>query len=500
MKKRIVIIGAGFGGLAAANLLAKAGHQVSIYESHAAPGGRAGELIDQGYRFDTGPSWFLMPDVYEQYFALLGKKITDYVTLDRLDPAYKVFFEQQPALTIGADVEANKHVFETIEPGAGSALEKYLEESKSTYSIALDNFLYDNLSYSNLLQPATIKLAPKLLPAVLSSMDGYVSRFFSDRRLRQILEYPAVFLGSSPFTTPSLYRLMSHLDFTQGVFFPRGGMYELVKAMVKVGNELGVDYHYNAPVSQIVTDQAIATGIKLIDGTEVRADLVISNADLHHTETALLPVDLQTYPEKFWRKKEAAPSALLLYLGIKGKLPELEHHNLFFIDQWAENFKTIFDDHSWPNPASMYVSKTTATDPTAAPDGHENIFVLVPGPSGESGGVDFEQLANTYIDQIATMSGISDFAKRLVYKKIYQPSDFQSDYHAWQNTALGLSHVLRQSAFMRPGISSKKVDNLYYVGANTAPGIGLPMCLIGAELVYKKIHNITTKGRLGSIG
>lgn len=499
MSRKVVIIGAGFGGLAVANLLAKAGYDVVVYEAHAAAGGRAGELVVDGFRFDTGPSWFLMPDVYEHYFGLLGHDMHQTLRLRRLDPAYKVFFEHDAPLYITSDNETNKQTFETIEPGAAHHLTRYLREAETTYHIALDTFLYDNLALKDILSPRNFSLAPRLLPALTVPIDRYVRKFFRDRRLRQLLEYPMVFLGSSPFSAPSLYRLMSHLDFTQGVFFPEGGMYQLVKELVNIGEELGVEHHYNSPVARIMAPHGVATGITLQNGDVVEADIVISNADLPYTEMNLLPPALQTYPEKYWRSKEAAPSALLLYLGVKGAIPELEHHNLFFIDEWERNFSAIYDEHVWQSPASLYVSKTSSTDASTAPEGHENIFVLVPGPNGENSTENFDTLADTYIAQLATMSGVPDLAERIIVKKVYQPDDFGRDYHAWQNSALGLSHVLRQSAFMRPANKSRKVKNLYYVGASTVPGIGLPMCLISAELVYKRIAGDTSKGRVTEI-
>ena len=499
MSKKVVIIGAGFGGLATANLLAKAGFNVSVYEAHSSPGGRAGELTIDGFRFDTGPSWFLMPDVYEHYFSLLGEDSNSLLKIKRLDPAYRVFFENSPPVLISGDTTKNQRVFEEIEPGAGARLSRYLIQAEKTYRIAVNGFLYDTLTLKNMVSLKNLSIAPRLLSALLVPMDRYVGSFFRDKRLHQILEYPTVFLGSSPFETPSIYRLMSHLDFNQGVFFPEKGIYSLVGVLEGIGNELGVEYYYDAPVKRIVTNDKVASGIELEDGRKVEADIVISNADLHYTETSLLPPRLQTYPQSYWDKKQPAPSALLMYLGIKGSLPELQHHNLFFIDDWKENFKAIYESRDWPLPASMYVSRTSATDPTAAPSGCENIFVLVPGPSGEMNGADLSELADTYIDQLVKMSGVSDLKERIIVKKLYGPNDFGDDFHAWQNTALGLSHVLKQSASMRPANASKKVSNLYYVGASTSPGIGLPMCLIGAELVLKLITGSTTKGPLKDI-
>ena len=334
----------------------------------------------------------------------------------------------------------------------------------------------------------------------LMPIDKYVGKFVSDRRLRQILEYPMVFLGSSPFSAPAIYSLMSALDFREGVFYPRGGIYTIIEQLVELGNELGVTYHYDVPVKQIITKQNHATGILLHDGTRVDADIVISNADLHFTETKLVESRHQSYPEKYWDKREASPSALLMYLGVKGKLPELEHHNLFFVDDWKQNFEDIFGDKKLPDPASLYICKPSATDATVAPKGNENVFVLVPLPSGISvDKKDMNVLADKYLALIEKTTGVSDLRKRLVVKELFGPNDFVNTFNAWQGTALGPSHILRQSALFRTPNKSRKLKNLYYVGGSTTPGIGLPMCLIGAELVYKRLAGDKLGGPIKSV-
>jgi len=489
--KHVVIIGAGIGGLATANLLAKAGYAVSVYEKNEIAGGRAGILKMDGFKFDTGPSWYLMPEVFKHYFELLDRDVSEELDLIRLSPAYKVFFTSHPPLTITSDITADAATFESIEPGAGAQLRRYIDDSDIVYRLSLRHFLYSNFtSIRDFLKPEILIRSVTLLRRAFTSIDTYVSRFVHDQRLKQILEYPMVFLGTSPFAAPAIYSLMSALDFREGVFYPRGGVYTIIERLVAIGHESGVQYYYNSPVERIVTANGIVTGIELRDKQIIDADIVISNADLHFTETALLDVSDQSYPEKYWQKQKASPSALLMYLGIKGSLPTMEHHNLVFVDDWRQNFHDIYVSKQNPNPGSMYICKPSASDPTVAPDGHENIFVLVPlPPDAVVDDTSIESLADQYIAQFEQMTGISDFSHRIVTKRFFGPNDFRTKFHAWQATALGPSHILKQSALFRTPNKSKKVANLYYVGGSTTPGIGLPMCLIGAELIYKRLIN-----------
>lgn len=500
MKRRVVIIGAGIGGIATANILAKAGFDVSVYEKNARAGGRAGTLeTESGFRFDTGPSWYLMPDVFRQHFSLFGRNVSDELDLIKLTPAYKVFFENSEPLTITGDAAANRKTFETIEPGAGAKLDTYIEKGETIYRLSLQHFLYTNFtSPRDFLRLDVLRHAPNMLRLAFTPIDAYVRRFVQDQRLRQVLEYPMVFLGSSPFSAPAIYSLMSALDFREGVFYPQGGLYTIIERLLNISRELGVTYRFNTSVQKILTNDGVARGIVLDDGTHVEADIIISNADLHFTETKLLDAVDQSYPERYWQNREAGPSALLMYLGVSGELPSLEHHNLFFVDEWKENFERIFESKTLPHPASIYVCKPGATDPRVAPEGHENLFVLVPLPPGIEL-TNADDIADAYLEQLEKDTGLADLRQRIVYKKLFTPNDFSETYNAWLGTALGPSHILRQSAFFRTPNKSRRIKNLYYVGGSTTPGIGLPMCLIGAELVYKRIAGDKRGGPLMSI-
>lgn len=501
MKQRVIIIGAGIGGLATANLLAKAGYDVTVCEQHAGPGGRADRFDAEGFRFDMGPSWYLMTDVFEHYYQLLDEKVADHLKLQRLSPAYKVFFEQHDSLVVTSQLTKDAASFEAMEPGAGRALRRYVARSRAIYDLAVQEFLYSNFdSWRDFLRPSLLRAGPRMARLAVTPIHRYVAGFFKRLQLQQIMEYPMVFLGTSPFKAPAIYSLMSALDFDEGVFYPRGGLFEVIASLEAIGRKLGVSYRYNAPVAEIVVTAGRASGVRLEDGRQLKADIVVSNADLHFTETQLLPESARSYPESYWQKQQAGPSALLLYLGVRGKLPELVHHNLYFVEQWRENFKAIYQTKQTTSPASLYVCKPSQTDPTVAPKGHENLFVLVPLPPGISLTAKQQAaLADEYIDQIAVQSGVPDLRQRIVYQRSFGPNDFRSKFHAWQASALGPSHVLKQSALWRTPNKSKNVSNLYYVGAATTPGIGLPMCLISAELVYKRLTGDRRGGRVRAI-
>jgi 1-hydroxy-2-isopentenylcarotenoid 3,4-desaturase len=485
----IIIIGAGIGGLATANLLARDGHDVMVLEKNDQLGGRAGQFKKDGFTFDTGPSWYLMPEVFEKYYRLLDTSAKEQLDLVRLSPAYKVFSGAEHPITITGNLAHDSQTFESREPGAGKRLEKYVARSKQTYRTALDHFLYSNFkTKTELLHPEIIKHAGEFLTLATTPIHRHVSRSFKNPHLQQIMEYPMVFLGSSPFQAPALYSLMSALDFDEGVYYPKGTMYAIVESLLNIGRTLGVTYRTGMNVEKILVKDDLANGVQLVGGEQLEADIVLSNADLHFTETQLLEKPQQTYPENYWQKKQASPSALLMYLGIEGKVPEFEHHTLVFTADWKQNFEAIFTTKTIPKPASIYVSKTSQTDATA-PEGNENIFVLVPLPAGISlSNTEQETLADEYLQQLFAMTGV-DLKSRTISRTLFGPNQFADKYNAWQSTMLGPSHKLGQSAFFRTPNVSKKVRNLFYVGASTVPGIGVPMCLISAELVAQRIAN-----------
>lgn len=502
-----VVIGGGIAGLATAALLGAEGYSVRLFEARGEVGGRAGSWERDGFRFDTGPSWYLMPEVFDHFFELLGTTAAAELDLVPLDPAYRVYTQTGDPIDVVSGREEATALFESIEPGAGSKLDAYLDSAGDAYDLAVGHFLYDTYeTTAGLRDPIVVKRLPTLLPLLLRPLASYVDRRFQDPRLRQVLGYPAVFLGGSPYGVPSLYHLMSHLDLDDGVLYPRGGFTTVIAAVERLARANGVEIETGADVAAITTTDAVVTGIRLADGRTIDADLVVSTADLHHTETALLPPELQTYPEKWWASRTPSPGALLVMLGVEGELPQLTHHTLLFTKEWRANFEDIFGKETRiPDPASLYVCKPSATDADVAPAGHENLFVLVPIPADPGlgrGGVDgtgdpgIEAAADAVIAQISEWCGIPDLAERIVVRRTVTPANFEEDLHAWRGNSLGLAHTLGQSAVFRPRNASKKVTGLLYAGGSTLPGIGLPMCLISAELVLKRLRGDRTPGPL----
>lgn len=499
MKKSAIIIGAGYGGMALANILGKAGYKVDVCEKNDGPGGRIHVVEQDGFTFDLGPSWYLMPEVFDDYYGLFDQSASERLDLIRFSPGYRVFFENREPLSIQGDVAQDKSTFESIEPGAGDKLERYVNLASRAYELSVRYFLYNNfLRIRDFFKWPVIVNAPRMLGLVVRSLDDYVSRKFRDIRLRQLLEYHMVFLGTSPFQAPAIYTLMSHLDFRSGVYYPRRGMMSLVGDMLELGKDYDIDYHYDSPVESILIEDGVAVGVRLSDGREVRADVVVSNADLRHTETAMLPSEYQSFSGAYWDKRQPGPGALLVSIGVEGELPELLHHNLYFVEDWRDNFDAIYVDKRVPKNASIYVCNPTKTDASLAPDGQENLFILMPLPAGVSlTRAQQDELAETAVDAFGSAAGIKDLRQRIVSKLIFGPDDFRERFNAWDYNAFGgESHILMQSVLFRTPNKSRKVKGLYYVGAGTVPGIGLPMCLISAQLTYKQITGSKQAGPL----
>lgn len=541
-KQHAVVIGAGIAGLSTAALLAKDGFAVTIVEKNGEVGGRAGDYSDPhhpGFRWDTGPSWYLMPEAFDHFFELMGTSTAEQLELKPLDPGYRVFSGDQQPVDIPVGREAAIELFESIETGAGAQLREYLESAQETYDIAIKRFLYTTFSaLGPILHPEVLSRAGKLLVLLSQSMQVFVNTRFKDTRLRQILSYPAVFLSSSPDKTPALYHLMSHTDLIQGVQYPLGGFSAVVQAFHKIAVDNGVKIRLNTAVTSIListnsstspaaktgaktsakTKATHATGVAVVneDGTaeNIAADFVVSGADLHHTENFLLPPSLRTYPEKYWEKRDPGIGAVLVLLGVEGKLPQLEHHNLIFSEHWDEDFSVVFEGPRSDRPLnasqSIYVCMTSATDPEVAPAGQENLFILVPTPPaadlghgdcyGHQPSQAVQDIAAAAIVQVAQKVGIPDFEQRILVQKTIGPADFVERYNSWRAGAIGPAHTLNQSAFLRGQNTSKKVAGLYYAGSTTVPGVGVPMCLISAENVIKRIHADTSPGPLAGLG
>lgn len=500
MNKKVVVIGGGIGGLGVAGLFAKKGYNVTVLEKNANLGGRANIFEHNGFRFDMGPSWYLAPDIFEHFFNLMGERVEDHLDLVRLDPSYRIFFRSDSTqLDIHSDIERDAATFDAIEPGAGEKLRAYLKQSEYQYGVATEHFMFKNYdTIFDFLNKRVATEGQKL--SVFSKMHTFVSRFFQSQKLRQVMEYTMVFLGTSPYEAPALYNLMSHMDFNQGVFYPKGGFYELIKALCNIAEKNGVTLRANSPVAEIIVKNGEAKGVKLENGEIVDADIVISNADMWFTETKMLEPKWRTFSDRYWKKRVMAPSAFIMYLGVSEKLPNLAHHNLLFSEDWRKNFDDIYKDPCLPGEPSLYLCAPSVTDDSVADAGKENLFVLVPIASGlEIGESERESYADRILSLMESEMGLPGLREKIEYKRIYTVENFAADYNAFKGSALGLAHTLMQTAIFRPKNYSKKVKGLYYVGAGTNPGIGTQICLISAELAYKRVHGITSAGPLESL-
>lgn len=485
MSKQCIIIGAGFSGLASAALLAKAGYEVTILEKNEQVGGRASVYKKDGYTFDMGPSWYLMPDVFERYFLLHNKKPKELFKLQKLPVSYRTFLGNKKVIDITSNVKKMTALFDSFEENGGKHFQEYLRLSQYQYETAMKGFVYKEYnSIFDLFDRQLLFEAPKM--RVFESIDSHVQRFFKSDIARKILEYNIVFLGGNPQNTPALYSIMAHIDFNLGVWYPAGGIGEIVKAL----RDLCLNYGVKIKLNSEVTDLAIENNtIKKVKAHNVwhKADFILGNADLPYLETQLLKKQYQSYPANYWKKKTIAPSGFIVFLGLKGKVKGLSHHNLFLEEDWMKHFDQIFKKPDWPQAFSYYVSCPSKTDPTVAPKDGENLFILVPVAAGLP---DTSQIRKEFylklIRQLEIHIG-ENIQDKIVVKKIFTINDFANRYNAYKGTALGLTHTLFQSAFFRPHIKSKKIKNFYYTGQYTHPGIGVPMALISAEIVTNRI-------------
>ena len=501
--QRVVVVGGGFGGLSSACYLADAGCDVTLLEKNEQLGGRASRLERDGFVFDMGPSWYLMPDVFERFFGHFDREPGDYYDLQRLDPHYRIFFKDGEAprasgdraaeprdntvVDISPDRAENRELFASIEDGGGEAFEEYLDTSQTHYETAMEKFVYEDRSRLRDWIDLDVMRAAPIGLQLIGSMQGHVSDYFDHPKLQQIMQYTLVFLGGSPRNTPALYNMMSHVDFNLGVYYPvpkdregPGGIGVVVDSVVELGEELGVTFETDSEVEEI-TRRKEGFHVETVDGEIHRPDRVVVNADYRHAEQELLPEHERQYDADYWDKRTYAPSAFLMYMGVEGDVEELAHHTLVLPEDWDPHFKQIFDQPAWPDEPAYYLCVPSKTDDDVAPEGHSNLFVLVPIAPGLR---DTEALRERYrervLDDIADNTGVA-LRDRIVVEEQFCVDDFVDRYNATEGTALGLAHTLRQTALLRPNNASSAVDGLYFTGSFTTPGIGVPMCLISGE-------------------
>ncbi|MEO9570171.1 MAG: phytoene desaturase family protein [Polaribacter sp.] len=484
MIKHIHIIGSGFSSLAASCYLAKAGYKVSVLEKNSTLGGRARQYKKDGFTFDIGPSWYWMPDVFERFFADFGKKPSDYYLLDKLNPGYEVYFDEKDSVKISSSLKDIYSLFEKEEKGSAKYLKEFLNSAKSNYDTAIKDLVYKpGISPLELVNTTTISRVSQFF----STIRKQVRKNIRSKRLIQILEFPVLFLGAKPSNTPAFYNFMNYADFGLGTWHPRGGMYTVIEGMVSLAESLGVHFTTNANVDKIIVDDKNnAVKYLIVNGTELKSDLVLSGADYHHTET-LLNEDYKQYSEKYWDKKTFAPSSLLFYVGFDKKIENVSHHTLFFDTDFDEHAKEIYDNPKWPKAPLFYANFTSITDKTSAPEGKEAGFFLIPLAPGIE---DTEELREQYFHKI--MDRFEKLTNQKVkghvlFKKSFCVEDFKNEYNSYKGNAYGMANTLFQTAFLRPKIKSSKVNNLYFTGQLTVPGPGVPPALISGKIASELI-------------
>lgn len=480
-KKKVIVIGAGFSGLAAATLLAKEGCEVTILEKNDQPGGRARIWQHEGFTFDMGPSWYWMPDVFENYFALFNKKTADYYNLTRLDPGYRVYYGKNDHLDVAADMGKLKALFESIEPGSSKALDEFLTQAEYKYRVGMGEYVYkpshsitEYMDFSLLKKSLGIQL--------LTSMSKHVRKYFKNPKLIKLLEFPVLFLGATPQNTPAMYSMMNYADLVLGTWYPQGGMHQIVKAMVNLAESYHVDIKLNTEVTGIDVQNGKATQVNTTTGS-FTADMIISGADYEHTDQQLIPRENRNYTPQYWDSRTMSPSSLLYYVGVNKRVEGIEHHNLFFDEDFELHAREIYTEPKWPTKPLFYVSCASKTDNTVASEGHENLFFLMPLAPGLH---DDETLREKYFDlMLSRFEAITGQSIRpnIVVKRSYAMNDFKADYHSFKGNAYGLANTLGQTAFLKPAMRAKKISNMLYTGQLTVPGPGVPPALISGQVV-----------------
>lgn len=488
MNKKVAVIGSGFSGLASAISLADKGYEVHVFEKHEQAGGRARSFKKDGFVFDMGPSWYWMPDVFERFFNKFGKSHSDYYDLERLDPSYRVYFGQDDFVDLPASKQGLIDLFESIEPGSGKYLEKFLKEAKHKYEVGINDLVLK--PGKSLLEFAHPKFLIGLFQLhVFQSIHSYIRKYFKNPKLIQLMEFPVLFLGAMPEDTPALYSLMNYADMELGTWYPKGGMHKIIEGLVSLAEEKGVQFHFNSNIDKINVNEGLSDSLT-VNGEKIEIDAVIGSADYNHIEQQLLEKEYRKYDEEYWDKRKMSPSSLLFYVGVDKKIDNLLHHNLFFDESFTDHAKEIYKNPEWPKDPLFYVCCPSKTDNSVAPKGKENLFILIPLASGLN---DDEEQRERYfvpvVDRIERLTG-QQFKNDIVYKKSYALNDFKNDYNAFKGNAYGLANTLLQTAILKPSMHSKKVKNLLYTGQLTVPGPGVPPSLISGEVAADEMNKL----------
>lgn len=485
-RKKIAVIGAGFAGLASACSLAHKGFEVTLLEKNDQTGGRGRSFRHQGYTFDMGPSWYWMPEVFEQFFNRFGKKVSDYYTLQRLDPSYRVFFEEGMPLDVPAAYSEFKQMLEGIEPGSGPKLDQFMAEAKVKYDVSMSDFVWKpSLSILEFVRPKLLIESFRL--HLFSGFSDHAKKFFRHPKIIQLLEFPILFLGAKPSKTPAMYSMMNYADIMLGTWYPKGGMCKIAEAMTKLAQELGVRIITSSNVSAIDVSQNEAHAIAF-NGITERFDAVVAAADYQHVESQLLQKEYRSYSDDYWSKRVMSPSSLLFYIGVNRKVKGILHHNLFFDEPFERHAEEIYDEPAWPEKPLFYLCCTSITDASAAPEGKENLFILIPVATGLTSTEEHRmKYLKMCLERIKKHTG-EDLEADIEYVRSYAHEEFTLDYNAFKGNAYGLANTLTQTAIMKPRLKSKKVKNLFYTGQLTVPGPGVPPSLISGQIVADEVE------------
>ena len=484
MSKEIIVIGSGLAGMSCAAYLGKAGHRVTVIEKNSTYGGRLQTVSQQGYTFDSGPSWYWMPDIFDSFFEDFDKKTNDYYDLRRINPGYRVYFSEGEYFDLVENLDELKRNFSKIEKGGGRALQRYLDDAGEKYEVAVKKFMYKpSLSPLEYIHFDLIKRLGRL--NLFRPISKHIRQYFSNQKIIQMLEFPSLLLGAKPSDTPALYSIMNYADIVLGTWYPSGGIRSVAKAIYQVAKSQGVDFSFNQPVKKISINGNKATEV-VTNKSSYHADIVVANADYNHVEQTMLPKSYQNYSKSYWEKRTMSPSALVFYVALNKKL-DLSHHTLFFDSDFKKHAREIYDNPKWPDEPLFYTSCVSKTDPKVAPENGEALFILIPVAPNL---VDNEQTRKSYFQQVISRMELlinQDIKDHIVFSKSYAHRDFISDYNSFQGNAYGLANTLFQTAFLKPKIKNKKINNLYYTGQLTVPGPGMPPSLISGKIVADQI-------------
>ncbi len=484
MSKKVIILGSGISSLSAASFLAKDGYDVTILEKNDTIGGRARKFEAEGFVFDMGPSWYWMPDVFERFYQQFGKTAADFYDLKRLDPSYRIFWQDGEYTDVPAKMEELYKWFDELEPGSSVHLETFLKEAKYKYEVGMQDLVHK--PSLKITEFADMRILKGLVNMhLLKSFTKYTQKYFKHPKILSLLEFPVLFLGAMPKDTPALYSLMNYADLSLGTWYPMGGMHKIIDAFSSIAHEQGVKIETNA---EVIGFNALNKKINFAKTStnEYSADIFVSGADYHHTDKMLLNGHAN-YSEAYWDKRTMAPSCLIFYVGVNRKLKNLKHHNLFFDTEFEQHAKEIYTDPKWPSSPLFYTCVPSKTDPSVAQVGQENLFFLVPiAPNLK----DSEEKRNAYfellLDRLEARTG-ENIRENIVYKRSYCLDDFKNDYHAFKGNAYGLANTLRQTAFLKPKLANKNLSNMFYTGQLTVPGPGVPPSIVSGEVVAKHI-------------